>query len=377
MFTKEQEKLLDNFADKSDQLFDLGVISTDSFTGEIGEYIVCKHFNLKKSNRVTQAVDGVSATGEKYQVKAKVVSKNNFSYNLKDLPTDLFDILTIVYFDNLYTPLKIVVIPSKKIKKGEVRISSSTISNFENIDGAKIKIPAKVKTAIKEFSEAYNSLEKAEIIRSRRIVGDIGEFYACRKLNLIQSENRNEKGIDARHQNGLTFEIKTRRVYESGRRVSETRRLNNLVGKSADYLIVVTLDRSFKCSGMWLIPMKNLTNPKSANLKIVNTTIGTLNVIPSKISWLVSGEKFKGFGSKKKAPTKSTKPKSPTKRVVAKREITKKNTAKTIKQPKILAQPRPTFDNNNYNNFGCAGCFSWIIIFIVLLMLIGYLTDGK
>ena len=64
MFTKEQEQLLDNFADKSDQLFDLGVTSTDSFTGEIGEYIVCKHFNLKKSNRVTQAVDGVSATGE-------------------------------------------------------------------------------------------------------------------------------------------------------------------------------------------------------------------------------------------------------------------------------------------------------------------------
>lgn len=300
MFTKEQEKLLNNFADKSDQLFDLGVISTDSFTGEIGEYVVCKHFNLKKSNRVTQAVDGVSATGDKYQVKAKVVSRNNFSYNLKDLPTDLFDILAIVYFDNLYTPLKIVVIPSKIIKNGEVKISSSTISNFENIDGAKIKIPLKVKAAINEFAVAYNSLEKAEIIRSRRIVGDIGEFYACRKLDLIQSENRNEKGIDARHENGLTFEIKTRRVYESGRRVSETRRLNNLVGKSADYLIVVTLDRSFKCAGMWLIPMQKLTNPKSANLKVVNTTEGTLNVIPSKISWLQTGAKFEGFDLKKK-----------------------------------------------------------------------------
>lgn len=295
MYTKEQEKLLNNFADKSDQLFNLGVISTDSFTGEIGEYVVCKNFNLKKSNRVTQAVDGISETGEKYQVKAKVVSSNNFSYNLKDLQTNLFDMLAIVYFDNLYTPLKIVLIPSKKIKNREVKISSSTISNFENIDGVKIKIPAIEKTAINEFAVAYNSLEEAEIIRSRRIVGDIGEFYACRKLNLIQSENRNEKGIDARHENGLTFEIKTRRVYESGRRVSETRRLNNLVGKSADYLIVVTLDRSFKCAGMWLIPMQNLTNPKSANLKVVNKTVGTLNVIPSKISWLQTGNKFTYF----------------------------------------------------------------------------------
>lgn len=302
MFTKEQQKLLDNFADKSDQLFDFGVISTDSFTGEIGEYVVCKHFNLKKSNRVTQAVDGVSASGEKYQIKAKIVSRNDFNYNLKNLPTSLFDVLAIVYFDKFYTPLKIIVIPSKKIKNGELNISRSTISKFENIDGAKIKIPVKIKKAANEFAIAYNSLEKSKIIRSRRIVGDIGEFHACRKLNLIQSENRNEKGIDARHENGLTFEIKTRRVYESGRRVSETRRLNNLVGKSADYLIVVTLDRSFKCSGMWLIPMQNLKNPKSANLKVVNTTVGTLNVIPSKISWLQTGDKFIGFDMKKSRP---------------------------------------------------------------------------
>jgi hypothetical protein len=300
MFTKKQELLLDNFADKIDQLFDLGVTSTDSFTGEIGEYVVCKHFNLKKSNRVTQAVDGVSTTGERYQVKAKVISKNNFSFSVKELEHHLFDTLAIVYFDRLYNPLKIVTVPSKKIKNGEVKITASTISTFEQIDGTEIKIPAKAKTAINEFAVAYNSLEEAEIIRSRRIVGDIGEFYACRRLNLNLSENRNEKGIDARHDNGLTFEIKTRRVYGSGRRVSETRRLNNLVGKTADYLVVVTLDRSFKCAGMWLIPMQNLTNPKSANLKVVNTTEGTLNLIPSKIPWLQTGESFKTFGVKKK-----------------------------------------------------------------------------
>ena len=130
------------------------------------------------------------------------------------------------------------------------------------------------------------------IIRSRRIVGDIGEFYACKRLNLKINECKNEKGIDAKDNSGLTFEIKTRRVYESGRRKSETRRLNNLVGKSADFLIVVTLDRSFKCSGMWLCPMRNLINPKSANLKVVNTTIGVKNLIPSQIEWLKTGDKF-------------------------------------------------------------------------------------
>jgi hypothetical protein len=295
MFTEKQEQLLSRFADLSDQLFDLGVITTDSFTGEIGEYVACVHFGLKKSDRVTRAVDGISSSGDRYQVKSKITSKGNFNYHLKELETELFDYLAVVYFDKLYNSVKIIRIPSQQINNGEIRISSSTLMMFEYFDSSLIHIPQTTRNAITEFAKAYNTLEENGIIRSRRIVGDIGEFYACMRLNLRLSENRNEKGIDARHENGLTFEIKTRRVYESGRRKSETRRLNALVGKIADYLIVVTLDRSFKCAGMWLIPMQNLTNPKSANLRVVNNTPGTLNLIPSKISWLQTGNTFKTF----------------------------------------------------------------------------------
>lgn len=301
MFTKKQDLLLDKFADLSDRLFDLGITTTDSFTGEIGEYIVCKHFKLKKSNRVTRAVDGVCDLGNNYQVKAKVVSNNNFNYNITKLDTTAFHFLTVVYFDRQYNPIKILRIPSSKIKGDQISITSSLMnSGIEIIDKSEIKIPAVQRKAINEFAKAYDELEESGIIRSRRIVGDIGEFYACRRLGLEISDSKNEKGVDARDKSGLTFEIKTRRVYESGRRVSETRRLNNLVGKSADYLIVVALDRKFKCAGMWLIPMQNLTNPKSANLKVVNTTIGTKNLIQSTISWLDTGDKFTSFDLKKK-----------------------------------------------------------------------------
>lgn len=297
MFTKQQEELLDTFADNSDKLFELGVITTDSFTGEIGEYIACKVLDLNKSRRVTQGVDGVSKSGERYQVKAKIAERN-FSYNLKGLKTNLFDFLVIVYFDKNYNPKRIIRIPSKKIKNGEIRVGVSNIDGFEQIELATLNLPSETKIAISDFANSYQNLEANGIIKSRRIVGDIGEFYACRQLNLRLAENKNEKGIDAIHSTGLTFEIKTRRVYESGRRVSETRRLNNLVGKTADYLVVVTLDRFFKCSGMWLIPLSNLKNPKSANLSVVNNTSGTLNIIPSKIPWLKSGLKFKGFDKK-------------------------------------------------------------------------------
>lgn len=286
MFTKKQYQLLKDFADKNDALFDLGITTTDSFTGEIGEFIG-HHFNLKKSVRSNRAVDGIAQNGDRFQIKSKVISGNNFNYTISNLQTDFFEKLVVVYLDRQYNLLKMLLIPANEIEGSVLRITKSNAIKFETIE--KVKIPTKIQKLLNDFAVSFNGLEINGIIRSRRIVGDIGEFYACKKLGLLISEKKKEKGIDARHPNGLTYEIKTRRVYDSDRRISEVRRLNNLVGKTADYLVVVTLDRCFECSGMWLIPMKNILNPKSANLNIVNTTIGTLNIIPSKISWLNNG----------------------------------------------------------------------------------------
>lgn len=293
-FTKIQAAQLEDFANASDKLFELGVITTDSFTGEIGEYIACKYFHLTKMHKVARAIDGICSKGYKYQIKAKVVSNDNFNYNITNLYSREFNFLAVVYFDKSYNPLKILKIPSTKIKGTTFRITTSDITTY-NCDITNLRLPSKVRTAINRFAKAYEQLEENKIIRSRRIVGDIGEFYACRRLNLHLCTNRNEKGYDADNKQGLRFEIKTRRVYESGRRSSKTRRINNLVGKDADYLIVVTIDRAFRCSGMWIMPMRNIINPKSAHLGIVNTTLGVKNLISSKIDWLQTGEKFKSF----------------------------------------------------------------------------------
>lgn len=115
MFTKRQEELLNRFADLSDTLFDLGITTTDSFTGEIGEYVACRHFKLKKSDRVKRAVDGVCELGNNYQVKAKIVSNNNFNYNIDKLDTTAFSFLVNVYFDRNYCPIKIIRILNSMI----------------------------------------------------------------------------------------------------------------------------------------------------------------------------------------------------------------------------------------------------------------------
>ena len=43
------------------------------------------------------------------------------------------------------------------------------------------------------------------------------------------------------------------------------------------------------------MPMKNVENPKSAHLGIVNSTAGVLNLVPSQIDWLNTGKAFEGF----------------------------------------------------------------------------------
>lgn len=287
------EQLLKNFADISDELLNLKIISTDSYTGEIGEYIACQLFKLKKSKKVNKAVDGVSAKGEKYQIKAKVGV--NFSFSTARIDTTLFDFLVVIYFDINYTPKKVIRIASNRIESNIVRITNTNISKYEDVSLSTFSLPKKHYEAIASFADIYNQLLKSGLIRSRRIVGDIGEFYACSKLGLIISDSSTQKGYDAKHPNGLTFEIKTRRVYESNRRNHEGRRLNNLEGKTADYLIVVVLNREFKCAGMWLVPMANIPNKKSANLRIVNNVKGTLNIVSSKVSYLNTGRKFSSF----------------------------------------------------------------------------------
>ena len=289
-----RDSLLKDFAGCSDKLFTLGIIRTDSFTGEIGEFIASRYFNLRLAGRSIKAYDAKCSKGYKYQIKSKIVTNNSFNYSISNLKCLEFDFLIVIYFDIYYNLLSILKIPSKDISAEKYCVNSSVVSMY-SLNMNQLKLSEEEQIAIKNFALSYLKLQETGIIRTRKVVGDIGEYYACERLNLKLCSNTNEKGLDAISHNGLTFEIKTRRVYDSDRRTTNTRRINGLKGKNADYLIVVTLNHAFECSGMWIMPMKNVINPESAHLTIVNKTIGVKNLVPSQINWLETGEKFVSF----------------------------------------------------------------------------------
>lgn len=272
--------LLKEFASQSDKLFNLGVLRSDSFTGDIGEFIARKFYNLSLVSKSTKDIDAIDNANLTYQIKSSTGSSIR-------LTNKNYDYLVCIYFDDLYNIRKIIKIASKDIVKDTFSVNNKFLSNTQHVNEnlTNVHIQDNEMIEIKKFGKIYNKLIQENIIKSKRVVGDLGEYYASKELNLILNTNNSEKGYDALDENGETYEIKTRRVYDSERRKSNTRRIR-ILGKTARWLIVVTLDKSFECNGMWKMMMKNVNNPKSAHLGVVKNTNDVDIVINTKINWL-------------------------------------------------------------------------------------------
>lgn len=111
---------------------------------------------------------------------------------------------------------------------------------------------------------------------------------------------------------------------------------------------------------MWIMPTKNIINPKSAKLQIINTTPGVKNLIPSQIPYLQSREPFDPVNKKSATKKKIRKPAVIT---LSKKEIKR---VKSRKKPKReeKAQEDVFFTRNDL-----IACIV-IIVFLLLLTLI-------
>lgn len=65
---------------------------------------------------------------------------------------------------------------------------------------------------LKCIAEALKSLKEKEIIRTKNLVGDLGEYYCKQLCNLTINKNVVETGFDAYDNDGNKVEIKTRRT---------------------------------------------------------------------------------------------------------------------------------------------------------------------
>lgn len=290
MLNRNESKLLKDLAIAHDELVNSEIAFTDSYIGEFGEFYACKILGLKRYNRSFKGADAFDIKGKRYQIKAKVLTKSSFGYTLRGLKPDEYDYLVVVHLNERFELLGMYRVEAV-LGTNQFRVTEKLIDS-NNLDITENNLNSEEKEKIAKFADIYNKVKLLSFFSSSNLVGCIGEYLAAKKLNLNLS-NINQKGFDATDIHGYKYEIKTRRVYNSNRRISETRRINNLVGKEYDYLVIVVLDHMFNCAGMWLLDPKKIVNAKSANLKIVNTTEDVLSVVPSRITYLKDRTPYK------------------------------------------------------------------------------------
>lgn len=107
------DDLIDLYARIPDELKERGVIRTNNFLGDLGEYRAIEHYNgtpglpnLQAAPSGTQNVDAISRNGERYSIKATRSNGTGVFYGLgdpesKEIDRQKFEYVIIVqFFDN-------------------------------------------------------------------------------------------------------------------------------------------------------------------------------------------------------------------------------------------------------------------------------------
>ncbi len=127
---------------------------------------------------------------------------------------------------------------------------------------------------LKKIVDAHSSLRDYGVIRSKLLVGDLGEYY-CEKLGLIDRDsNKVKKGFDGFDSDGKRVQVKTRTNPKNSAKIG----FRNL---EFDYCLYAELDDYYQLTSIRKVTRtmikKNLNKAKDGisvgNLKKLNSEI--------------------------------------------------------------------------------------------------------
>lgn len=125
---------------------------------------------------------------------------------------------------------------------------------------------------LKIIAEALKSLKAKKIIRTKNLVGDLGEYY-CKEIFGFKLEvNTVNKGFDAIDQDGLKVEIKTRRTPDGKSKVI-------FRSFDFDYCLYVELNEFYEPIQILKIEVNELVNNLEKNYK--RLSVSKINKINS------------------------------------------------------------------------------------------------
>lgn len=113
---------------------------------------------------------------------------------------------------------------------------------------------------LKIIAEALKSLEDKKIIRTKNLVGDLGEYYCKEFFELTLEKNAVNKGFDAKDNEGKKVEIKTRRIPEGKSKVI-------FRSFDFDYCLYVELDEFYQPISILRIDVNTIKENLEKNYK--------------------------------------------------------------------------------------------------------------
>ncbi|RNL90086.1 hypothetical protein ED312_06575 [Sinomicrobium pectinilyticum] len=131
----------------------------------------------------------------------------------------------------------------------------------------------KFRSELKAIADSLRTLRRDGIIRTKNLVGDLGEYY-CQELLNIKLCKIVEKGFDGFDPDGLKVEIKTRRLPSNSAKVI-------FRGFDFDYCLFVELNEYFEPVRILKIPSEEIIfnlDKKGDRLSFKKLTTATKNI---------------------------------------------------------------------------------------------------
>ena len=119
-----------------------------------------------------------------------------------------------------------------------------------------------------KMADLESELFDLKVIRSSKLVAEIGEFYASQAYGLQYTDNKVQKGYDLIGSEGTHYQVKCRRIFDNPTRKSKSKHLIKGLEKSGyDIAIIVEIGRDYKLTDMFTISRREILNYFRQNRK--------------------------------------------------------------------------------------------------------------
>ena len=134
-----------------------------------------------------------------------------------------------------------------------------------------------VKKLLVDYSAIILNLKKRGVLRTNRLVSDVGSFFVCKKMDLDRVSNPVELGYDALDDKGLKYLIKARKL-PSGVKPDVFSVFESQL-KSVDFFVYVEFDDMWDMVRILKIPSNKVVPNLYNRVRITKDFVENFSII--------------------------------------------------------------------------------------------------